>query len=280
MNYPWGINQIRLFHRKNPFKVKDKRVDNRNLSDWKGNRKGWFDGRDPGQEERDTVMAYNLLRDIEIEEEQQMYEMRCDEIKRKLKEPDENELWKELEGKARLAWDLAAREAGSKDDNGREPIVNSSTQPTGLAAPEVLLIPTSIPSGDGEDGDHKDDGHEASYIRSTKKAGTAAEQGVIVKEFPTRDITVNGDPDVIKVDRDIDPESDRDKRCSRTLNDQVRDGFDSGGGSKRSRDSLRSYRGDTKRQKPPNSGTMDIDENEFGSKPSNQKLRLRGWKAD
>ncbi|KAK6333970.1 hypothetical protein TWF696_002481 [Orbilia brochopaga] len=60
LNKPWGIRMLRLFHARNPFKPKDPRIDDPKViaTEWKGQRREWFNGVDPGEAERAIKQSY------------------------------------------------------------------------------------------------------------------------------------------------------------------------------------------------------------------------------
>ncbi|KAJ6262663.1 hypothetical protein Dda_3475 [Drechslerella dactyloides] len=71
LNTPWGIRVLRIFHAQNPFKLKDKRIDGPGLVEWMGERSEWFNGVDPGEEEQAIKDAYHLIREIERQEQEE-----------------------------------------------------------------------------------------------------------------------------------------------------------------------------------------------------------------
>ncbi|KAF3906101.1 hypothetical protein ABW21_db0208956 [Orbilia brochopaga] len=60
LNTPWGIRALRIFHARYLFKPKDAGFKNpHNLAkEWKGERREWFNGVDPGEEERAVKAKY------------------------------------------------------------------------------------------------------------------------------------------------------------------------------------------------------------------------------
>ncbi|KAK6540622.1 hypothetical protein TWF694_008017 [Orbilia ellipsospora] len=65
LNFPWGIRLLRIFHRRYFAKPKDRRVDDRNLVEWKGERSEWFNGTDLFKKELEKKAEYQALQEAQ-----------------------------------------------------------------------------------------------------------------------------------------------------------------------------------------------------------------------